>query len=88
MKEIRSRPASRYAAIGGTGAILATAWMAFIQFAAMRGFHMEPIDWILLTFVLILVVGGTIAMKRFIRLHGDQIGEARFDTSHPDDPAG
>ena len=54
-------------------------------FAANR--HMEAIDWVLLGLVLALTIGGGLALARFIRANPGAIGEARFDTSHPDDPA-
>ena len=38
--------------------------------------------------VLALTLGGGIAMARFVRRHGDTIGEARFDTRHADDERG
>jgi hypothetical protein len=84
VKPVLTRPTGRYAAIGGTGVIIATAGIAIVEFSAMRGFAMEPIDWILLIFVSVLVIGGGLAMSRFVCKHGAEIGEARFDTSHAD----
>ena len=89
---IRTRPISRTATLGGVGVIFVTGAFAIVAtgavllLAARYGFHMEAIDWMLLGFVLVLTIGGGIALARFIRLHPGAIGEARFDTSHPDDP--
>ncbi len=89
---IRSRPPSRSAALGGVGVIFVTGSFAIVAAAAMLllaaryGFRMEAIDWVLLGLVLALTIGGGIAMARFIRANPGAIGEARFDTSHPDDP--
>jgi hypothetical protein len=91
---IRTRPASRTAALGGVGVIFVTgafaivATAAVLLLAASYGFRMEAIDWVLLGFVLLVTIGGGIAMARFVRANPGAIGEARFDTSHPDDPAG
>jgi len=91
---IRSRPPSQSSALGGVGVIFVTGSFAIIASAVMLllaaryGFHMEPIDWMLLGLVLALTIGGAIALARFIRANPQAIGEARFDTSHPDDPAG
>ena len=90
---IRSRPPSRSAALGGVGVIFVTGSFAIVAaavvllLAASYGFRMAAIDWVLLGLVLVLTIGGGIALARFIRRHPDAIGEARFDTSHPDDPA-
>jgi len=91
MKPVRTRPASRTAALGGVGVIFVTGGFAIVAAGAVLllaqsyGFHMEAIDWVLLGFVLALTIGGGIAMARFVRLHPDAIGEARFDTSHPEE---
>jgi hypothetical protein len=90
---VRSRPPSRSAALGGVGVIFITGSFAILAagavlvLAASYGFRMEAIDWMLLGLVLALTVGGGIALARFIRANPGAIGEARFDTSHPDDPA-
>ncbi len=91
---VRSRPPSRSAALGGVGVIFVTGSFAIVAAAAVLllaagyGFRMAAIDWVLLGLVLVLTIGGGIALARFIRRYPDAIGEARFDTSHPDDPAG
>ncbi len=92
-KPIRTRPTDRNAALGGVGVIFVTGVFAVVAaagvllLAARYGFRMEAIDWVLLGFVLVVTIGGGIAMARFIRANPHAIGEARFDTSHPDDPA-
>lgn len=86
-----SHPAPSSSALGGVGVIFVTGAFAVIAagavlvLAAGYGFRMAAIDWALLGFVLVLTIGGGIAMARFIRLHGAEIGEARFDTTHGDD---
>jgi hypothetical protein len=50
------------------------------------GFHMEAIDWVLLGLVLVLTIGGGIALARFIRSNPGAIGEARFDTTSEGKP--
>jgi amino acid transporter len=90
---LRTRPTSRTAALGGVGVIFVTGVFAIVAAAAVLllaaryGFHMETIDWVLLGFVLVVTIGGGIAMARFVRANPGAIGEARFDTSQPDDPA-
>ncbi|HEY0270038.1 MAG TPA: hypothetical protein VGC10_03510 [Sphingomonas sp.] len=94
MTPIRQHSSASNAALGGAGVIFVTGAFAIIATGAVLllagsyGFRMAPVDWVLLGFVLVLTVGGGIAMARFIRLHGGEIGETRFDTSHPDDPPG
>ncbi len=89
---LHSRPPASSSTLGGIGVIFVTGAFAIVTagavllLAANYGFHMEVIDWILLGLVLLITVGGGIAMARFVRRHGGEIGEARFDTSHVDDP--
>ena len=64
-----------------TGAFAIVAAGAVLLLARSYGFRMEAIDWVLLGFVLALTIGGGIAMARFVRRHGAEIGEARFDTT-------
>jgi hypothetical protein len=84
MKEIKTLPTSRTATVGGVGVVTVTAIAAMTGMGA--NYHMEPIDWILLGFIALLGLWGSIAMARMIRANPGAIGEARFDTSHPDDP--
>ncbi len=89
---VHSLPPSRSAALGGVGVIFVTGAFAILAAGAVLllarsyGFHMEAIDWVLLGLVAVLTIGGGIALARFIRANPNAIGEARFDTSHPDDP--
>lgn len=91
-RRVRTLPPSRNATIGGLGAIFVTGIFAILAAGAVLllarsyGFRMEAIDWVLLALVLAVTVGGGIALARFVRSHPDAIGEARFDTSHGDDP--
>jgi hypothetical protein len=71
--------------VTGSFAILAAATVLVL--ATNYGFQMEAIDWMLLALVLLLTIGGGVALARFIRANPGAIGEARFDTSHPDDTA-
>lgn len=86
-------PPEGSAATGGVGVIFVTGAFAVIVAGAILllaisdGFHMAAIDWALLGLVLLLTIGGGIAMARFVRLHGNEIGEARFDTGRGDDGA-
>ncbi len=82
---LRPRPPARTAAIGGVGVVLVTGLAALAGMGANT--RMEPIDWVLTGLILLLTLGGGIAMIRFVRRHGGEIGEARFDTSHAGDPA-
>jgi TRAP-type C4-dicarboxylate transport system permease small subunit len=89
---IHSLTPNRTAALGGVGVIFVTGVFAIVAAGAVLllarsyGFQMEAIDWALLGLVLVLTIGGGIALARFIRANPQAIGEARFDTSHPDDP--
>lgn len=84
MTRLHSRPPGRFAALGGVGVVIATGAAAALGFGA--NVRMEPIDWALLALVLLLTLGGGAAMIRFVRLHGSEIGEARFDTSGREKP--
>ena len=81
---LHTRPPGRYAAMGGIGVVLLTGLAALFGMGA--NYRMEVIDWVLAGLILVLTVGGSIAMIRFIRDNPGQIGEARFDTSHADEP--
>jgi hypothetical protein len=87
---VHTLPPSRSATLGGVGVIVVTGSFAIVAAAAVLvlaagyGFHMEPIDWVLLGFVLALTIGGGIALVRFIRHNPGAIGETRFDTSNKD----
>jgi hypothetical protein len=83
MKEIKTLPPGKTAAVGGVGVIFVTATAAMTGMGA--NYHMEPIDWLLFGFVALLGLIGSIAMARFIRNNPGAIGEARFDTSHADE---
>ena len=89
---LRTRPPARTAAVGGAGVIFVTGAFAVVAAGAVLllarsyGFRMAAIDWVLLGLVQALTIGGGIAMARFVRLHGGEIGEARFDTTPEDEP--
>ena len=48
-------------------------------------FDGSAVNTILGVLVLVLTIGGAIALARFVSRHGDEIGEARFDTRNKDD---
>jgi uncharacterized protein (DUF983 family) len=61
--------------------IMITGVLAVMGFFVVNR-NMETIDWILCTLVLVLTIGGGIALARFIRANPGAIGEARFDTTN------
>jgi uncharacterized protein (DUF983 family) len=76
----------RRATGNGVPVILVCGTVAIMGFfAANRA--MSVIDWVLCALVLALTIGGGLALTRLIRANPGAIGEARFDTSHGDDPA-
>jgi hypothetical protein len=77
--------AHRRATGNGVPVVVICGVFAVLGFFAVNR-NMTPIDWLLCGLVLVLTIGGGIALSRFIRLNPGAIGEARFDTSHPDDP--
>jgi hypothetical protein len=67
---------------GGVYVILITGFLALTQ----MGLHYDsPVGIILVIAIGVLTVGGAWALARFIKRHGADIGEARFDTRNPDD---
>lgn len=87
MSEIPDSRAQRRATGNGVYVILITGVLAIMGFFVANR-NMAPIDWTLCALVLVLTIGGAFALARMIRANPGAIGEARFDTSHPDDPAG
>jgi hypothetical protein len=67
---------------GGVGVIVATGTAAFADLDLFDG---STINTVLGIFVLVVTVGGAIALSRFVARHGAEIGEARFDTRNKDD---
>jgi uncharacterized protein (DUF983 family) len=84
--ETPDSPAHRRATGNGVYVILITGVLAALGFFVANR-TMAAIDWALLALVAALTIGGSLALARYIRTHPNAIGEARFDTSHPDDPA-
>jgi hypothetical protein len=76
------RPRGNHAAAGGVGVVLLTGAAALAGMGA--NVEMRAIDWALAGFILLATVGGGWAMLRFVQRHGEEIGEARFDTSGTD----
>lgn len=66
----------------GIYVVLATGLLAL---GAGSLFDRSAFDTAVGAFVLVLTIGGTIALARFVARHGDEIGEARFDTRNEDE---
>ena len=74
-----AKPANYLAVTGGVSVILLTGFAAMAklyQYGSGAGF---------IGFILVLTLIGAFALARFIARHGDEIGEARFDTT-PNEP--
>jgi|GEM_PF-2167775 len=71
---------SRLALRGGVGVIFATGLMAILY-----GYSEGGDSVVMAIIVMLLTVGGLIALMRFVARHGDEIGEARFDTRNKDE---
>jgi hypothetical protein len=71
---------------GGTGVILVTGF----GMASTWGnfFYGGLVDAILGIFVVLVTLVGAWALARFVARHGDEIGEARFDTRNKDEKEG
>lgn len=70
------------ALLGGTSVLVITAlgcFWAFTQPGANLG------TWLVGIAVLVILLAGAWLLARFIRDHGDEIGEARFDTRNQDE---
>jgi protein-S-isoprenylcysteine O-methyltransferase Ste14 len=70
---------------GGVWVLVVTAWAAFLELVQPHATLAYRIASIVL--VLLLLVGAWL-LARFIRRHGDEIGEAWFDTRNKDDRDG
>jgi hypothetical protein len=76
----------RNQAITGLGVVLVTgAGMGLIWAGFFNG---GRVDAILGVFVVLVTLVGAWALARFVARHGDEIGEARFDTRNKDDGEG
>jgi len=67
---------------GGVGVILVTALAALSEASFFDG---SPANTFLAVLTFGLALGGAFALWRFVSRHGDQIGEARFDTRNKDE---
>jgi hypothetical protein len=67
---------------GGVGVVLVTGLFAIGDGSFFDG---SAINTILGILVLVLTIGGAFALARFVARHGDEIGEARFDTRNKED---
>jgi hypothetical protein len=72
----------RWATAGGVGVILVTGWAAVVGGGFFDG---SPVNMVLGMLVIVLTLAGAFALHRFVVRHGDEIGEARFDTSNKED---
>jgi len=78
------KPGSReWTTAGGVGVILVTGLAAIGDGSSF--FDGSPVNAVLGIFVIVLTLGGAFALHRFIVRHGDDIGEARFDTRNTDE---
>jgi hypothetical protein len=71
---------------GGTGVILVTGFGMGLIWAGF--FNGGLVDAILGVFVVLVTLVGAWALARFVARHGDEIGEARFDTRNKDEKEG
>ena len=73
------------AVAGGVSVFVATAWAAIWEFARPgTGLAYKIAGGVLVA----LLLFGAWQLARFIRRHGDEIGEARFDTRNKDERGG
>ncbi len=68
---------------GGVGVILATGFAAFGDGSGF--FNGTLVNTALGVLVIVGTLGGPFALSRFVARHGDDIGEARFDTRNKDE---
>lgn len=68
---------------GGVGVILVTGFAAFGDGSGF--FDSTLLNAVLGVLVIIVTLGGALALSRFVARHGDEIGEARFDTRNKDE---
>ncbi|WP_324750290.1 hypothetical protein SH591_01970 [Sphingomonas sp. LY54] len=76
MEDDKSRD---WATARGVCLILVTSFAAF-GYGSSGFFNGSPVNTVLGILVILLTLGGAFALHRFITRHGDEIGEARFDT--------
>lgn len=67
---------------GGVSVVLLTGILALGFGPAFDG---SPVNIVIGLVILALTLGGAIALARFVARHGDEIGEARFDTRNKDE---
>lgn len=65
------------AAKGGVYAIVATGVFAVARLAPQAR---DALDYVVLAVIAVCAIGGAWLLHRFVAKHGDEIGEARFDT--------
>jgi hypothetical protein len=73
------------AVAGGVGVLIVTASAAVSEFILPRSTLAYRIAGVFL--VALLLIGAWL-LARFVRAHGDEIGEARFDTCNKDERGG
>lgn len=72
----------RAAAAGGVFVLVVTAWAAFVQFVGPGtglGYTVAGLS------LIAMLLAGAWLLVHFVRRHGDEIGEARFDTRNKDE---
>lgn len=80
MADDRSR---NRATAGGLSVVLFTGFAALGYGSGFFGG--SPASALMGVVVIVLTLGGAFALQRFIARHGDEIGEARFDTRNKDE---
>ncbi|RZA28451.1 MAG: hypothetical protein EOP02_07380 [Proteobacteria bacterium] len=65
---------------GGVAAVFGTGLMA-LSYGFMEGGD----SLVMAIIVIVITLAGMIALARFVAKHGDEIGEARFDTRNKDE---
>ena len=70
------------AVVGGAGVLVSTAGIASLEFLHPRAGPAYQLAGIVM---IILLLGLAWLLARFVTRHGDEIGEARFDTRNKDE---
>lgn len=70
---------------GGVSVLVATALVAVVEFTGPRSTLAYQIAGMVL---IALLLGGAWLLAGFVKRHGDEIGEARFDTRNKDERDG
>ena len=69
----------------GASVLVVTALAAIREFGGPRS---TPAYQVVAVAIVVILLVGAWLLARFVRLHGDEIGEARFDTRNKDEREG